>query len=47
VVRLAAKQQTGITPLGCYIAAHGPCTARLLNVALAIFGPIVFSNEKA
>ena len=38
VARLASKQQTGIAMLGCYITAHGPCMARLLNVARAIFG---------
>jgi len=38
-MRLAAKQQTGFTPLGCYVTAHGPSMAHLLNAAQAIFGP--------
>jgi len=39
VARLAAKQQTGVASLGCYITAHGPSMTRLLNAARAIFGP--------
>jgi len=39
VARLAAKQQTGVVPLGCYITAHGPSRARLLNATQAIFNP--------
>jgi len=39
VARLAAKQQTGVAPLGLYITAHGPPIACLLNAARAIFGP--------
>jgi len=43
VARLAAKQQTGFAPLGCYITAHGPSMARLLIAAQAIFGsPCIF-----
>jgi len=38
VAYLAAKQQTGVAPLGGYITAHGPSTACLLNAAQAIFG---------
>src|SRR6218665_3153531 len=29
--RLAGKQQAGVATLGCYIIAHGPSTARLLD----------------
>jgi len=39
MARLAAKQQTGVASLGCYITAHDPSMARLLNVAQVIFGP--------
>jgi len=39
VARLAAKQQTGVAPLGLYITAHGPSIARLLNAARVVFGP--------
>jgi len=39
VARLAAKQQTGVAPLGCYIADHGPSMARLPNAELVTFGP--------
>jgi len=43
VARLATKEQTGVAPLGCYITAHGPSMAHLLNVAWLIFGlPGVF-----
>ena len=45
--RLAARQQTGVALLGRYIAAHGPSMARLLNTARAIFGSLIFLNEKA
>jgi len=38
VARLAAKQQTGVAPLGRYITAHDPSMARLLNATWAIFG---------
>ena len=37
VARLAAKQMS-IALLGCYITAHGPSMACLLNAAQAIFG---------
>jgi len=36
LARLAAKQQTGIAPLGSYITAPGPSMARLINAARAI-----------
>jgi len=39
VARLAAKQQTGVTLLFCYITANGPSVARLRNAARAIAGP--------
>jgi len=46
LARLADKQQTGVSPLGRYITAHGPPMARLLNAARAILDRLVFSNEK-
>jgi len=39
VAHLAAKQETDVAQLGCYITAHGPSMARLLNVARANFCP--------
>jgi len=44
VARLAAKQQTGIAPLGSYITAHGLSMARLIHVARAIIrSPGIFN----
>jgi len=46
VARLAAKQQTGVAPLGHYIIAHGPFLVCLLNAAQAIIGlPGIFKSE--
>jgi len=45
IAHLAAKQQTGITPLGRYITSHRPFMANLLGVARAIFGlPGIFKR---
>jgi len=48
VARLAAKQQIGVDLLGCYIIAHGPSMARLLDAARANIGLyLVLLNEKS
>jgi len=51
VVRLTAKQQTGIAPLSRYITAHDPFMTRLWPAYSMRHRPIlarlVFSNEKA
>jgi len=51
VTRLAAKQQTGVTPQFCYITAKGPSMARLWPAYVLRHGlflaRLVFANEKA
>ena len=50
VARLAAKEQTGIVPIGHYITTTLPPMARLWPTYLMRHGPflarLVFSNEK-
>jgi len=47
VALLAAKQRTGVAPLGRYITTHVPSMARLLNAARPFLAHLVFSNKKA